>query len=72
MTSWTQYPPRIQFKRQTYQVLAGSWTLNGKEIGAPWEYKTAEEHLVYEHVFTAGPAFCSEAVRTVLHFEAVD
>ncbi|MBR6351150.1 MAG: NUDIX domain-containing protein [Firmicutes bacterium] len=72
MTSWTQYPPRIQFKRQKYQVLAGSWTVNGKQIGAPWDYKTSEEHLVYEHVFTLNSVMFNDDVRTVLHFEAVD
>ena len=72
MTSWTQYPPRIQFKRQKYQVLAGSWTVNGKQIGAPWDYKTSEEHLVYEHVFTLNSVMYNDDVRTVLHFEAVD
>lgn len=72
MTSWTQYPPRIQFKRHDSQLLGGAWVLNGQPIGAPWDYKTSEEELCYEHSFTLGNIFKNENVRTLLHFEAVD
>ena len=72
MASWTQYPPRIQFKRRNYQVLADGWTLDGKEIKAPWDFKTSAEKLCYECTFTLGPALKNDKVRTMLHFEAVD
>ena len=72
MNDWNETAVRPQFRRRETQLLAGNWTLNGKDIGTPWTYWSTEEGLVYVRDFVLSSAFRNDRVRTIVHFGAVD
>ena len=72
MKIWSDVFPRHQFRRRETRVLSGNWTLNGKDIGVPWTYRTTEEDLTYVHDFVLTGEFRNDRSRTILRFGAVD
>lgn len=75
--AWQVYP-RPQMKREGWQILNGTWLLNGKEIRMPFPPQAflsdflgeVEEQLTYEKEFVLPKSFAKE--RVLLHFGAVD
>lgn len=70
--------PRPQMRREQYQILNGTWTVNGKNIQVPFPpqsvlsgYKgKVKDVLIYETTFVLSSDFAKE--RVLLHFGAVD
>lgn len=58
--------PRLQFKRDNFQLLDGEWLMNGEKIIVP--SCQIEQNLLYEKEFE----FKKIKDRTILHFEGVD
>ncbi len=79
-TSWMQYYPRPQLRRESFFCLAGPWTLNGRPITLPWPPQAplsgwegaVGDALRYETTFTLPPHFLPAGYRLILHFGAVD
>lgn len=74
---WQEYP-RPQMRRGQYQILNGTWTVNGEKIQVPFPpqavlsgYKgRVKDVLIYETTFAVSSDFTKE--RILLHFGAVD
>ena len=74
---WMEYP-RPQMRRAQYQILNGTWTVNGEQIQVPFPpqsilsgYKgKVKDVLLYETKFVVSSDFAKE--RVLLHFGAVD
>ena len=74
---WQEYP-RPQMRRGQYQILNGTWTVNGEKIQVPFPpqavlsgYKgRVKDVLIYETTFAVSSDFAKE--RILLHFGAVD
>ena len=75
--AWQEYP-RPQIRREGYQILNGTWKLNGNDIRMPFPPqsilsgygKKVYEYLTYERKFMVPAEF--EKERILLHFGAVD
>lgn len=75
--AWQEYP-RPQMRRELYQILNGTWKLDGEDIRMPFPpqsllsgyKKKVAEHLVYEKIFSIPADFTKEKI--LLHFGAVD
>ena len=75
--AWQEYP-RPQMRREGYQILNGTWKLNGKDICMPFPPQSilsgygqkVEDHLTYEKVFELLTDLKKE--RVLIHFGAVD
>jgi len=75
--AWQEYP-RPQMKREGWQILNGTWKLDGTDIRMPFppqsilsRYgKKVGDYLTYEKAFTIPADFNKE--RILLHFGAVD
>ena len=79
-SSWDQYYPRPQLRRDSFFPLNRGWTLNGRPIQAPWPPQAplsgwegdVGDVLRYETVFTMPEGFVPQGHRVLLHFGAVD
>ena len=75
--AWQEYP-RPQLKRDGYQILNGTWTLDGEKIRMPFPPQAflsgfqgkVGNQLTYEKKFKLPDSFTKE--RVLLHFGAVD
>ncbi len=79
-SSWDQYYPRPQLRRDSFLPLHQNWTLNGRPIRAPWPPQAplsgwqgeVGDVLRYETAFRLPDGFAPPGRRVLLHFGAVD